>query len=112
MFDWLKDHKVPLSVAVSAIGTIVGAFVYGYLWLYAEFVTASQFVSYQSQTERRILLEKQQQLEAELLKIEVKCNAYPRRCDAVDKALMDRYRRDIQRVYRDLNPSQTQPIRR
>lgn len=102
MFDWLKDHKVPLSVVVG----LMGAFVYGYLWLYAEFVTAAQFGEYQSATERRILLEKKQVLEAELLKIDVKCRAYPKKCDAVDKALLDRYRRDLQRVQRDLGQSQ------
>jgi hypothetical protein len=98
MLDLLRDYKMPLSAVVALMGAFVGA----YLWVYSEFVTAAKFDAYQTSMERRILLEKQQQLEAELLKITAKCNAYPKRCDAVDKAMRDKYSRDLQRVQRDL----------
>ena len=102
MLDWLKGHQISLATAVG----MCGAFVAGYLWLYAEFVTAAAFVGYQSQIERRILTEKAQSLDAEILKIEVKCHTYPKRCDAVDKALLERYRRDLARVRRELDSPQ------
>jgi hypothetical protein len=95
---WLNNQKVPLSAALGMCAVLITA----YIWLYAEFVTAAQFNQYQSGIERRILTEKAQMLDAEILKIEVKCRAYPRQCDAVDKALLERYRRDLARVQREL----------
>jgi hypothetical protein len=100
MMDWLKGYNIPVSAAVG-IGAVLAS---GYFFLERNYVSAATFGNYQSNIERRILTEKAQQLDAEILKIEVKCRAYPQKCDAVDKALLDRYRQDLRRVKRDLDP--------
>lgn len=102
MIDWLKSVQVPLAAAVG----ICAAFVTAYLWLHAEFVHAGEFIQYQAQIERRILLEKRQQLETEQLRLQVKKEALPRQFTPVDRALLQKYESDIKRVDADLKALQ------
>jgi hypothetical protein len=98
MLDWLKGYQLPAG-AVLAI-CAAGYFAFGYL--HSEFVHAAEFVTYQNSIEKRILTEKQQVLEADKLKLEVKKSAYPQKFDAVDRALLQKYEADLKRVEGDL----------
>ncbi len=98
MFDLLKEYKLPASViAFACVG-----FVSAYTWMHSEFVNAADFQQYQTSVEKRILTEKKQQLETEQLRLTVKKEAYPAKFDAVDKALLDKYNKDITRIESDI----------
>lgn len=51
-------------------------------------IQALNFEKLQNQVEQRILMQQKFHLEAEILKLEIKQNAYPARFDAVDKGVL------------------------
>lgn len=102
MMDWLRDYKLP---AVAVIGLCL-AFVSAFGYLHGNFVSAAQFGEYQSQVERRILIEKKQQLEAEILRLDVKRRSLPRQFTPVDAAVLDKLVKDLARVQQELDQMQ------
>ena len=102
MMDWLRDYKLP---AVAVIG-LCAAFVATFGYLHGNFVSAAQFDSYQSQVERRILIEKKQALEAEVLRLDVKRRSMPKAFNAVDAAVLDKLTKDLARVQQELDQMQ------
>ncbi len=102
MLDWLRDIKLPAVVVVG----IVAAFISGYVYLHTNFVSAASFDNYQSQVERRILIEKKQALEAEVLRLDVKRRSMPKAFNAVDAAVLDKLTKDLARVQQELDQMQ------
>lgn len=102
MMDWLKSYSIPASAVVA----LFAAFVSGYVYLHQNFVSAASFDQYQSQVERRILIEKKQQLESEVLRLDVKKRALPRQFTAVDAAVLDKLTKDLARVQQELDAMQ------
>ena len=102
MLDWLRDYKLP---AVAVIG-LCAAFVASFGYLHQNFVSAASFDQYQNQIERRILLEKKQQLEAEILRLDVKRRSLPRQFTPVDAAVLERLNKDAARVQQELDQMQ------
>lgn len=102
MLDWLKNFPVPASVVVA----LCVSFASGYGYLHGNFVSAAQFGEYQNQVERRILLEKKQQLEAEILRLDVKRRSLPKQFTAVDAAVLDKLVKDLARVQQELDAMQ------
>ena len=108
MMDFLSRFQLPASVIVAICIAGYTAFAY----LHSEFVHAAEFDKYQNSIERRILTEKQQQLETDKLKLEVKRQAYPKKFDAVDSALLQKYEADLKRVEKDLGDVKAQERRK
>ena len=102
MLDWLKSYSIPASAVVA----LFAAFVSGYVYLHQNFVSAAAFDGYQNQIERRILLEKKQALEAEILRLDVKKRALPRQFTPVDAAVLDRLTKDLARVQQEIDQMQ------
>ena len=108
MMEWLSKFQLPASVLAAIAVAGYTAFSY----LHSEFVHAAEFTTYQNSIEKRILTEKQQALETDKLKLEVKRQAYPARFDAVDRALLQKYDADLKRVEKDLADVKAQERRK
>ncbi len=93
-----EEFKVPLGVTVPAVGVVIGAMVY----LNTNYVNAEDFKQYQNRVEQRILIQQKQNLESEILKLEVKRNAYPEKFDAVDKAVLKKQEEQLKEVKGDI----------
>lgn len=105
--DW-KSLKIPLGLTVSAIGAILA------LWslLQTEFVQAQEFRTFKQTIETRSLTRDKIQVENEILKIEVKCTTYPEKCDAIDKALLAKYKADLSEVKAELKSVMQQQVQK
>lgn len=106
--DWLREFKLPAAAVIA----LCAAFVSGYVYLHTNFVSAASFDVYQNQIERRILLEKKQSLEAEILRLDVKRRSLPKQFTAVDAAVLERLTKDLARVQFELDAMQKQVARR
>lgn len=105
-FEWLSKIQVPLSVAVSVIATCIA----GYVYLSENYVHAADFRQFQKTIEQRGLERDKQSLEREVLKLEVKKDAYPQKFDAVDKAMLKKQRDDLGDVKKELNELKTRSL--
>ena len=104
--EWLSKIQVPLSVAVSVIATGIA----GYAYLSENYVHAADFQQFQKTIEQRGLERDKQSLEREVLKLEVKKDAYPQKFDAVDKAMLKKQRDDLGDVKKELNELKTRSL--
>ena len=100
--------KVPkswteLSIPASLAGAIVAACVSGFVYLNTTFVHAEDFKAQVKTMEVRSLERDKQMLEREVLKLEVKRTAYPRKFDAVDQALLEKQKQDLKEVKDEIN---------
>ena len=77
-----KEFKVPLGLVASGLVFALA----GWGWMNSTYVLASDFRGYQVQMEQRLLTQQKAQLETEVLKLEVKKEAYPDRFDATSDA--------------------------
>ena len=98
MINHWKEFKVPLGLVASGLVFALA----GWGWMNSTYVLASDFRGYQVQMEQRLLTQQKAQLETEVLKLEVKKEAYPDRFDAIDKALLERQREQLQETKREL----------
>lgn len=91
MIEWLSKFQVPASVAAAAIVASVSA----YVWLHSEFVLAQEYQQFKQTLEVRGLERDKKQAEIEVLKLEVKQEAYPKKFDAVDRAILKKQKADL-----------------
>ena len=91
MLDWLSKFQVPASVAVALIAATLSA----YAWLHSEFVLAQEYQQFKQTLEIQGLQRDKKQAENEVLKLEVKQEAYPKKFDAVDKAILKKQKADL-----------------
>ena len=103
MFDWLSKFQVPASVAVAIIAATLSA----YAWLHSEFVLAQEYQQFKQTLEVQGLQRDKRQAETEVLRLEVKQEAYPKKFDAVDKAMLKKQRADLVGVNADLKEVKT-----
>ena len=98
MLEWFSKFQVPAGVAIAVIGAAIS----GYIWLHAEFVLAQEYQQYKQTVEIRGLERDKRQAETEVLRLEVKQEAYPKKFDAVDKAILKKQKADLVGVNADL----------
>ena len=105
----INELKLPVTVVVTLVGAIVSA----YLFLDSSYVHAENFKEYQqtqvkqfkemqSTVELQNLQREKAYLEREIIKLEVKREAYPQKFDAVDKAFLERLKTDVQEIKQDI----------
>ena len=95
--DW-KKLQVPLGLVAAVLIALAG--VWG--WAHSEFVRAEEYREFKRSLEVRSLERDKKQAELEILKLEVKQEAYPRRFDAIDKAILKRQKADLLELNRSL----------
>lgn len=103
--DW-KKLNLPLGFVV-AVGTVLWM---SWAFLHSEFVRAQEFQQYKQPTETRSLTRDRSQLETEVLKLQIKKDTYPKKFDAIDKALLSKFSKDLQDVKADLKAVQQQQV--
>ena len=96
--DW-KKLQIPLGLVVAAL-IVIGA---TWSYLHSEFVLAEDFRQFQQSVEVRQLERDKKQAENEVLKLEVKQEAYPAKFDAVDRAILQKQRNDLTEINREIN---------
>lgn len=90
VLDW-RRWLIPAPVALAALAAAWGLV----QWGASNLVFAAEFQQYQVGVERRILTTQQRQLEAEVLRLEIKKEAYPHKFDAVDKAVLKKQQEQL-----------------
>lgn len=88
--DW-KKIQLPLGLTVSIALAVIGAF----LWVDNTYVHAEDLVKMNNNLELRLLQTQKRSLETEVLKLEVKKEAYPEKFDAVDKAVLEKHKEEL-----------------
>jgi hypothetical protein len=97
VIDW-RRWLIPAPVALAALAAAWGAV----QWGGANLVFAAEFQQYQVGVERRILTTQQRQLESEVLRLEIKREAYPRKFDAVDKAVLKKQAEQLNEIRQEI----------
>jgi len=98
MNDSWEKYKSILGFSVALL-TFAGG---GWAYLHSEFVQAQEFKQFQQSLEVRSLERDKKATETEVLKLEVKQEAYPRKFDAVDRAILKKHKEDLADVKREL----------
>jgi hypothetical protein len=88
--DW-KKLRVPLGLVVATLVALSGL----WAWSHAEFVLAQEYEQFKQALEVRGLERDKKQAENEVLKLEVKQDAYPKKFDAVDRAILKKQKADL-----------------
>lgn len=104
--DW---QKIPMPLGLSAA---LGCFVWG-LWmgLHIEFVAAQEFGQFKRNLEIRSVERDIKPLETEILKLEGKQSVYPKKFDAIDKAILKKHKKDLAALNKDLEEAKTRSLK-
>lgn len=81
------------------VGTLILG---GLVWIDSRYVHAADFKEYQQSLERRILEGDKRRLEQEVLRLEVKKEAYPQNFDAIDKAMLRKNSEQLRQIEHEL----------
>lgn len=100
--DW-KKLQVPLGLVASLFIGIGG--IWGYL--HSEYVHADDFKTAIRSIEVRGLERDKKILETEVLKLEVKKEALPEKFDPVDRAILEKHKRDLEELKQDIKDTKT-----
>ena len=100
--DW-KKLQVPLGLVVTALIALAGAWGYAH----SEFVLAQDFRQYQQSVEIRGLERDKRQAEFEILKLEVKRDAYPAKFDRVDAAILNKQKNELAEIKQQIKDAKT-----
>lgn len=90
--------KEPIAVGIALVAATASTIGY----LHSEFATAADFKNLQSGFEARLLEQRKQTLETDRIKLEAKKEAYPKKFDAVDRALQRKVEKDLKDVEDEL----------
>jgi len=88
--DW-KKLQVPLGLVMAVLIAAGGV----WAWAHSEFVLAADYQRDQQAIAVRDIERDKKRTELEILKLEVKQDAYPQKFDAVDKAILKRQKADL-----------------
>lgn len=101
--SWQKIN-MPLGITVAVVSMAWGI----WIGLHTEFVAAQAFQDYKRTTETRGLERDKKVVENEVLKLELKQQVYPKRFDAIDKAMLKKQQKDLVGITKDLKEVQGQ----
>lgn len=87
--DWKKIH-VSLGLVASVLSMVAAVYYYAE----STYAHAADLQEHKKTLELRLLEKDKTEADREILKLEVKKQAYPQRFDAVDKALLERYKEE------------------
>lgn len=99
---WAEHTKISLRELIWVGGLIAAALA----WVDSRYVHAGEFKDYQQTVERRMLERDRRQIEAEILKLEVKRDVYPQEFNAVDKAVLRKNTEQLRHINNDLRELQ------
>lgn len=96
--DVWKQYQGVIGFSIALL-TFAGG---GWAYLHSEFVQAQEFKQFQQSLEVRSLERDKKATETEVLKLEVKQEVYPKKFDAVDRAILKKHKEDLEEVKREL----------
>lgn len=99
--DW-KKINLPLGLTVAAVGVVWGS----WIGLHAEFVMAQEYKQFKQTLEIRGLERDKKVAENEILKLEIKQETYPKKFDAIDKAILKKQKKDLAEIHVELKKVQ------
>lgn len=95
-FEWQK-----LQVPLGLVAAVIFAAAAGWIYLEGHYVQAADFKAYQYRMDERLLLTQKQRLEDEIFRLEIKRETKPRDFDAVDRAVLERQKRQLEDVKKE-----------
>lgn len=95
---WIDKTNITMREIIWAAGLIAACLA----WVDSRYVHAGDFRNYQQSVEKRILEGDKRRLEQEVLKLEVKRDAYPQSFDAVDKAMLRKNTEQLRQITDEL----------
>lgn len=106
VMEFLTRIQVPLGTAAAVVVVAIS----GYAYLNEHYVQAEDFKQFQKTLEFRSLERDKNSLEREVLRLEVKQEAYPQKFDEVDKALLRRQKDDLTEVKKEIKTLKTYAV--